>query len=159
MTLRKGLEKTEKEYLNGVANFLITQHEKEKSETEISLVKTVELTVLPLLNKLETLKVDDGQHGKILAILENNLLDLVNNHGNTIDFNRIYNQLTRAESLVATMVAQGLPTKTIARNLNISSETVNIHRKNIRKKLSLTRNHNLYNYLKSLNDCETSKIT
>jgi DNA-binding CsgD family transcriptional regulator len=49
------------------------------------------------------------------------------------------------------MVRQGLSTKLIATTLNLSTGTIGIHRKHIRKKLELdSKEINLYSYLTSL---------
>jgi PAS domain S-box-containing protein len=56
--------------------------------------------------------------------------------------------LTRAEMRVALLVAQGLSTKTVARALGVSPETVGIHRKQVRRKLGVEdRRANLYAHL------------
>jgi DNA-binding CsgD family transcriptional regulator len=47
-------------------------------------------------------------------------------------------QLTKTERRVASLIKTGKSSKDIARYLNISPGTVNIHRKNIRRKLSFT---------------------
>lgn len=58
--------------------------------------------------------------------------------------------LSVAETRVAVMIKNGLSSQTIAKELNISSDTVKTHRRNIRKKLNIqNKSINLAAYLKS----------
>ena len=58
--------------------------------------------------------------------------------------------LSEAELQVAVLVKNGLTIKEIARQLNISLDTVKTHRKNIRKKLNIQNARvNLASYLKA----------
>jgi DNA-binding CsgD family transcriptional regulator len=50
----------------------------------------------------------------------------------------VFGLLTKTERRVASFIRKGWSSKDIARELDISPGTVNIHRKNIRRKLSLT---------------------
>jgi len=60
-------------------------------------------------------------------------------------------KLTRAELRVAQLVKQGLSTKQIARGLSVSPETVNVHRKRIRRKLGIDdRSSNLFSVLMTI---------
>ena len=60
-------------------------------------------------------------------------------------------ELTPTEVEVSRLVASGKCTKEIARQLNISSETVAFHRKNIRRKLGIcNRKINLCSHIASL---------
>jgi len=58
--------------------------------------------------------------------------------------------LSASETRVAVMIKNGLNSQTIAKELNISTDTVKTHRRNIRKKLNIqNENINLAGYLKS----------
>jgi DNA-binding CsgD family transcriptional regulator len=58
--------------------------------------------------------------------------------------------LTNREVQVAGLIKEGMITKEIAEMLDISESAINIHRYNIRRKLGLTKKHNLHAYLSSL---------
>ena len=61
--------------------------------------------------------------------------------------------LTPQEFQVAILIRSGLQTKDIARQLDVSVNAVNFHRKNIRRKLAINnKNVNLQTYLASLED-------
>jgi DNA-binding CsgD family transcriptional regulator len=60
-------------------------------------------------------------------------------------------KLTPKEIEIVGMIKLGLATKEISSLLNVSSQTIDKHRKNIRKKLGLsTKNINLTSFLQSL---------
>ncbi|HKJ65137.1 MAG TPA: helix-turn-helix transcriptional regulator, partial [Desulfopila sp.] len=58
--------------------------------------------------------------------------------------------LTPAEMKVCQFIQTGASSKEMAASLNLSAETIQTHRKHIRKKLGLTRDVNLYRYLQEL---------
>lgn len=125
--------------------------ELDKTDAQIALSFEVEATVLPMLKRLKIVSSGRVQASKAIGILEANIQQLVNCYGRSADLSAAYQKLTPLETQVASFVRQGLPTKTIASNLNISAGTVGIHRKHIRKKLGLNgKADNLHGHLKSL---------
>ncbi len=121
------------------------------ADSRYALSFEVKATLLPILEKLKQSSTDPGQTATLIAILENNLLRLVNAYGSPISLAATYQCLSPVESLVATLVRQGLASKDIATALSISPGTVGIHRKHIRKKLNLDyKGVNLRSYLLSL---------
>jgi DNA-binding CsgD family transcriptional regulator len=110
----------------------------------------VDGTVLPFLKRLKKASTDRNQT-RLINIIETNLQQLVKFYGRDTHLSSVYQKLTPAEIQVASMVRQGIPTKLIAATLNLSSGTIGIHRKHIRKKLGLdSKEINLYSYLSSL---------
>jgi DNA-binding NarL/FixJ family response regulator len=106
---------------------------------------------LPLLKKLKAVSSGRVQSTKLIGIIEGSLQQLVKSYGRAANLAAAYQKLTPIETQVASMIRQGLPTKSIASALNISSGTVSIHRKHIRKKLDLDGQEiNLQSHLQSL---------
>ena len=152
-TTQAELEKIQEETteINSVLNVLIKHREADIAETQVTLSHEVENTIMPFLKKLKGASAGRVQTIRLLDILETNLRQLVQSYGRPDNLPAAYQQLTPAESQVASMVRQGLSTKTIAMTLNSSPETVSIHRKHIRKKLGLgDKASNLRSYLSSL---------
>ena len=118
---------------------------------QLSLSQEVEAILLPLLEKLKAGNFEPRQTDQLVNLIETNLQHLVKAYGKSSSLSAVYLLLSPVERLVAAMVRQGLSTKDIAAALTISSGTVSIHRKHIRKKLGLDGTvTNLHSYLLSL---------
>ncbi|MDD5271648.1 MAG: PAS domain S-box protein [Methylovulum sp.] len=144
--------KAESAAINATLNVLLKHQETDKIEAQNTFSQDVELTVLAFLQKLKQATVDQQQI-RLIGIIESNLLQIVKSYGSVSSgLSAAYSQLTPLEVQVASMVRQGIPTKHIATALNISSGTVSVHRKHIRKKLGLAngKGGNLCSYLRSL---------
>ena len=87
---------------------------------------------------------------RLTNILETNLQQLVKSYGHAPNLSTAYKKLTAMERQVASMINQGIPSKVIAAALNVSTATISVHRKHIRKKLGLDSATNLYSHLQSL---------
>ena len=145
--------KDEIKEMNTTLNVLLKHQESGKIDDQMTLSHEVEDTILPFLKNLKGVSAGRRQTIRLINILETNLQHLVDSYGHSSDLAAAYNQLTPVETQVASMVRQGLATKSIAATLNISSGTVDIHRKHIRKKLGLSgKAINLQSYLRSLTD-------
>jgi PAS domain S-box-containing protein len=136
--------------INTALNVLLRHRETDKCDAQNALSREVEGTVLPFLKRLKGSSTDRNQV-RLINILETNLQQLVKFYGRETSLSSVYQKLTPAEIQVASMVRQGLSTKLIASTLNLSTGTIGIHRKHIRKKLELdSKEINLYSYLTSL---------
>jgi len=136
--------------INTALNVLLRHRETDKCDAQNALSREVEGTVLPFLKRLRGSSTDRNQI-RLINILETNLQQLVTFYGRETSLSSVYQKLTPAEIQVASMVRQGLSTKLIASTLNLSTGTIGIHRKHIRKKLELdSKEINLYSYLTSL---------
>ncbi len=114
------------------------------------LVHEMSQEVAPFLLKIKK-SVWDRKQARLLDVLENNLQHLASQYGNTDISPFLFWQLTPVETQVASMIKQGLSTKDIATTLSLSPETINVHRKHIRKKLGLSsKATNLRSHLTSL---------
>ncbi|MDP3334006.1 MAG: LuxR C-terminal-related transcriptional regulator, partial [Methylococcaceae bacterium] len=136
--------------INTALNVLLRHRETDKCDAQNALSREVEGTVLPFLKRLKGGSTDRNQ-ARLINILETNLHQLVKFYGRETSLSSVYQKLTPAEIQVASMVRQGLSTKLIATTLNLSTGTIGIHRKHIRRKLELdSKEINLYSYLTSL---------
>ena len=143
--------KTETLEINAALTVLIKHREADRVDAQLALSQEVEATVLPLLKKLKTVSSGRVQSTKLIGIVEASLQQLVKSYGRAANLAAAYQKLTPIETQVASMIRQGLPTKSIATTLSISSGTVSIHRKHIRKKLGLDgKEINLQSHLQSL---------
>ena len=139
--------------INTALNVLLKHRELDKTEAQLALSLEVEATVVPMLKNLKM--ASSGRHhtSKLIGILEDNLHQLVKCYGRAANLSAAYQKLTPVETKVASMIRQGLATKSISTALNIATGTVEIHRKHIRKKLGLDgKGHSLYSYLSSLSE-------
>jgi PAS domain S-box-containing protein len=148
------LEKVKDESLriNDALTVLLRYREADKFEVQDALSREVEGSVLPFLKKLKR-QVSHKDQVHLIDVVQNNLQQLVTSYGRDTRLSCIYQKLTPSEIQVASMIRQGLSTKMIAMTLQISTGTIAIHRKHIRKKLGLNGcDDNLYSYLLSLDE-------
>jgi PAS domain S-box-containing protein len=144
------LETTE---IKTALNVLLKQYEMGKAVSQISFADEVDATVLPFIKKLKAAGGDRLQTLRLTNILEANIQQLMNSYGQNANLAAAYKKLTRVETQVASMIRQGMPTKVIAAALNVTTATINVHRKHIRKKLGLENvKINLYTHMQSLTD-------
>lgn len=145
--------KQETAEVNSALKVLLNYREKDKTDAQNEISSEVTGTILPFLKKLKGESSGRRQSSRLISIIENNLEQLVQSYGRATTLPAAFQQLTRVEMQVASMVRQGLSTKVIAKTLNISPGTVSIHRKHIRKKLGLNEKaDNLHSFLLSLTE-------
>ncbi len=155
VTTKEELEKHKEETteINTALKVLLKHREMDKSEAQSALLCEVEETIMPFLKKLKGASTGRRQSTRLISILETNLQHVVDSYGSATTLSAALQHLTPVEMQVASLLRQGLSTKVIAMTLNISSGTVGIHRKHIRKKLGLDGEAvNLHAYLKSLSE-------
>lgn len=143
------MEKTVRlEETNAALKHLLDQREIEKKAIEQTMVSNLKRFVLPYLDELDALSLDNGPQA-YLSIIRTNIDQLISPVSQTLS--GIYRDLTPTEARVADLIRQGQPTKTIAAFLNTSPSTVEKHRNSIRRKLGLVnKKANLQTYLSSL---------
>ncbi len=139
--------KGESEEVNTALKVMIKMHNSENSDAKNLLNEELNQEVLPFLQKLKSGNQDVKQV-RLIRMLEANLQRLITSYGSPTTLTSSYRSLTPKEIQVATMVREGFSTKAIASTLSLSSETISIHRKNIRKKLGLdSKGQNLRSHL------------
>lgn len=153
-TTKEELEKVKGETaeIDSALTTLRKRQEPSKTELQQALAREVEETILPFLKKLKGASSGGVRPSHLLSVLEDNLTQLASAYGCNNSVSAAL-KLTPLEAKVASMVRQGLPTKIIAKTLNITEGTVSIHRNHIRQKLGLnSRSDNLQIYLNTLLD-------
>lgn len=136
------------EETNLALNVLMRKLKEDKRELEQHISANFSALVEPYLDKLDRGASTGGQK-MLLDILRANLAEILAPFTDALSSKLI--KLTPAEIQVANLVKQGMRTKEIAEVLNLSPGTINIHRKNIRRKLGLTgQGANLQTVLSSL---------
>ncbi len=125
------------EEANTALRVLLRQREHDKRELEEKVLINVRNFTFPYLEKLQSAPLDP-QYRVYLEILESHLKEIVSPFLSRLSTRHL--KLTPQEIQVATLVRDGRTTKEIAQTLLISTNAVEFHRKNIRKKLGL---HNL----------------
>jgi len=124
---------------------ILAQVEAEKKRVQGQVLSNVETVLLPLMDKL---KLRDGSE-KYVSILKEGLNDLVSPFGRKISDKKY--RLTSREIEVCNMIKNGLTGKEISDLLGLSFQTVEMHRKNIRRKLGISnKNVNMETFLKDL---------
>ena len=138
------------EETNTALKVLLQQREDDRHALEESLVSNVKELVFPYLDKLHNARLD-SREGIYLDIIKSQLDDIVSPLLRKLSSK--YLNLTPQEIQVASLVKGSKTTKEISQILLISENTVNFHRKNIRRKLDLKNKHsNLRSYLLSLEE-------
>jgi PAS domain S-box-containing protein len=127
---------------------LLKKRRQDKEEVEQRLSENVLNLIEPLVNRLHRTPLSDAQ-ARILQEIEDNLHDITTSFVTKLTSR--YAGLTPMEIQVATHVKQGKPTKEIADILCLAPDTINVHRKKIRKKLGLRKKSvNLRTFLSAM---------
>ncbi len=133
------------EEVNTALQTLVKIREQDKNEMEETIVANIHQLAVPLLERLKNSGLNERQKSYV-AILEANLKEIITPFSKQTASR--YLELTPAEVEVANLVKHGRKTKEIASLLNISTRTVEMHRRNIRSKLGLRHKHaNLRTFL------------
>ena len=160
ITLRKEmeeeLERTKLELLdqnlllerkNSALRELMEQIRTDKKQTEERILDNVEHLVRPIIEKLKDCCCE--KESTFIQMIETNLSEITSPFGSTIARNML--KLSSKEITIANMIKNGCDSKEIANLLHLSLKTVETHRKNIRRKLGITKSHeNLYTCLTSI---------
>jgi len=142
------IQKKNLEEVNTALRVLLKKRDEDKSNMEQKVVFNMNELILPYMLKLNSSDLDERQK-VLLDILESNLNDITSPFSQSLSHN--YKGFTPSEMQISNLIKQGKTSKQIADHLNLSSRTIETHRKNIRKKLGLgNKKVNLTSYLKSI---------
>lgn len=140
-------QKESLEETNTALKVLLKKRELDRHEIEEQVVANIKGLVEPFVEKLKKSGLTDRQKN-YLQILESNLNDIAAPFVRSVSSKFL--GLTPSEIQVANLVKQGKSTKEIAAMMNLSACTINVHRRNIRKKLGIScKKKNLQTFLVS----------
>jgi DNA-binding NarL/FixJ family response regulator len=143
------LDKANLEETNTALRVLLKRREMDKHEFEEQVMYNVREMVLPYLDTLKSMVMDERQQAYV-AILESNLGDITKAFSRRLSLD-FYN-LSPSEFKVATFIRQGKKTREIAALLGLSKRTIDAVRQSIRRKLRIqNRQINLRTFLMSIN--------
>jgi len=145
LELKKYSESLEKS--NEALKIIIEGIEQQKREIEKKITHNLNLAVKPIIGQLQSQEMSDTTRF-LLQSLEFNLSNVFSSFGTNMATNS--DVLTPKEIRICEMIRSGLSSKQIAKVMGISAQTVLVHRKNIRKKLTLSKSRrNLASYLRA----------
>jgi PAS domain S-box-containing protein len=136
------------EELTTALKVLLERREEDKSHLEEKVVSNVKKRIFPYIEALKKTGLGLSQK-TYTSIIESNLQDIVSPFLRELASE--YPSLTSKEIQVANLIREGKTTKEIADLLHVSASAVDFHRKNLRRKLDLTkRQGSLRGYLLSV---------
>ncbi len=114
---------------------IISQVELERKALQDQMRMNIQLTVLPLLAKLQSADNPPETWRTYLHVVRQNLEDVTSSFSSKVSDERV--RLSPREVEISDMIRNGLSNKQIAELMRISLLTVERHRHNIRKKLRI----------------------
>ena len=124
---------------------ILEQVELEKRKIKEDVMDNVQHILLPLVKKIKL----KGESQKYLKLLQQALDQMTSSFGR--ELSRPAFGLTTREMEICHMIKSGLSGKEMAGLLNLSFNTIEMHRKNIRRKLGLSRQKiNLTSFLQQM---------
>jgi DNA-binding CsgD family transcriptional regulator len=140
-------QKISLEQKNSALKELLEQIELERKRVKEDIFINVDKLVVPFLKKLR--KRSSSVDAKYIDAIEHHLEDLIVPFGRKITDKHI--KLSPREVEICNMIKNGLSSKEISEFLNISLQTTERHRNNIREKMGLVnKDINLCTYLQAL---------
>jgi len=138
----------ELEEVNTALTVLLKRRDEDGAELEQKVASNVKELVLPYAQKLKKSRLDAKQKA-YLSILESNLNNIISPFAHTLSSK--YVGLTPTEIEIAHLVKDGKTTKDMAELLNVSTSTIESHRKSIRMKIGIkNKKANLRSHLLSM---------
>ena len=122
------------EEANIALKVLLKHREEDRLAVEENILNNVKSLILPSIEKLKNLKLNDTQLAHV-NIIESHLKEVISPFLNNLATRHF--DLTPRELEIAALVREGRTTKEMTEYLNISATAVDFHRKNIRLKLGI----------------------
>ncbi|MHB8772621.1 MAG: LuxR C-terminal-related transcriptional regulator [Syntrophales bacterium] len=136
------------EEANTALKVLLQRRDEDKTDLEEQVLANVRKLVLPYIENLKHLKLNENQLA-LVNIIEENLREIVSPFLRNLT--STYLDLTPREIQIANLVKEGKTTKEMTDILNISATAVDFHRKNLRAKFGIkNKKTNLMAFLSSL---------
>lgn len=129
MNYQKELEES-----NIALKVIIDKGHDARSDMEENILANIRQLIIPALEELKTTRLNDHQ-STLTSNIETNLLDLFSPMVRLLTSEFL--ELTPMEIRIANQIKHGKSTREIADSLDLSYQTVETHRKNIRKKLGI----------------------
>ena len=138
-------EKSQTEEMNITLKNVLNTIEKDRRDFEGRLSARIRTSILPALKKVEK-ETDASVRKSYLMLLGQQLTALTSGSGTELDAGLL--KLSKTELGVCRLIQAGCSSKEICEAMNLSFETIQTHRKNIRRKLRLRgRKVNLHAFL------------
>jgi len=142
-------EKQNAEDMNVTLRNVLKSIEDDRKESENRLSERITTSILPGIEKIKSETQADIRQA-YLALVRDQLIALTNGFDSEIDGDLL--RLTKTELKICQFIRAGLSGKEICDSMNLSFETIQTHRKNIRKKLGLRgKTQSLHQFLASRN--------
>lgn len=148
-TLEKKVEErtAEIQEVNIALKVLLKKIEQDKIDLEQQILANIAERINPYLEKLKNQRLDTNQ-ASIVNIVAANIQEITSSFTHSVSLGN--EKLSPTEMQIANLVKHGRSTKEIAELMNLAPGTISIHRKNLRKKLGISRHKvNLQSYLSS----------
>jgi len=126
---------TELQNKNIALKEIISQVELDRKALQDQMRMNIELTVLPLLTKMQSPNTSPEACKTYLHVVRQNLEDVTSSFSSKVSDDRV--RLSPREVEICNMIRNSLSNKEIAQLMQISPLTVERHRHNIRKKLRI----------------------
>ena len=146
-TLEKQLrhEKQQTDEMNLTLKTVMKSIEQDRKDFESRVAAKIRTSLLPSLKKIDRAS-EAGVRKSYLALLEEQLVSLTASFEKQLDAGLL--KLTKTEIEVCRLIQAGCSSKDICDAMKLSVETVQTHRRNIRRKLALNgKKLNLHTYL------------
>ena len=136
------------EEVNIALRVLLKKRDEDKNELEQKVFHNIGTLIKPYLEKMKDTDLDSRQQS-YLTLLESNLDDIISPLTRKLTYQ--FKNLTASEIQVSSLIIDGKRTKDIAVLLNVSGKTIEVHRRNLRRKLGLRhKKTDLRSYLVSI---------